>query len=259
MSFWTRDADGLQCNQPISDSTGFNLAESTSILRDFCQNISQQNIGLRDNYSTLFKTALGDSSLNISISYIESDTCDERTITKLIIDEATCDQAFYRLLDSCQPISNDNLGFYGGSVTNDCTLFSISAEVEEIVRCGGNPSGNPADMDLEDIAKAIEEYCDHSFELSPAPGGLTSFTLTVPHGQSYNNYLSHGVAIRTRAQFSDQAQHDCLEAQAFDTRGDECRRKLKAVKDQCGGEGGGLSENAVNGCVVWTMWGENLK
>lgn len=258
MSYWIRETNGLQCYAPAASSTGFNVEESLSIVEDFCRDIPQQHIGSTDDYSTLAKTGLGDSSMKLSISYISTVICDERLVTELVIDQETCEQAFYKLLDSCGPVSNDNLGFYGGNVPHNCAMFSISAEVDEIVRCGGNPASSFADMDFEVINSAIDEYCSQSFELSPSPQGMTSFTLITPQGQSYNNHLSDGVLFRTRAQFSEQAQHDCEEARAFDTIGDECRRKLRAVRDKCGGEGGGLSETGVNGCVVWTMWAKSF-
>lgn len=244
---------GVRCNASTSGGTGLNVAESLSTIQNFCQNVPQ--VGMGDNYSTLAKTGLGDSNIRLSIAFSDGSACE----TRLIIDERTCEQEFYQIVNACGSTSNDDLGFYGGSVTQECALFSIAAEVEEIVRCGGNPSSRATNMDTRDVEKAIDQYCSQTFELSPTPQQIASFITTVPSGQSYHNYLSDGVLIRTTAQFSDQAQHDCEASQSFDTKGDECRRKLTTVYENCGGEGGGLSENGVNGCVVWTMWGETLK
>ncbi|KAF2164940.1 hypothetical protein M409DRAFT_67633 [Zasmidium cellare ATCC 36951] len=249
--------NGLQCNLPQTGHTGLNVAESLSIIRDICQDVSRMSSG--DGYSTLAKTALGDSSMKLSITTTENSACDEATTTELLINQKTCEQELYQIVDTCSSASSDPVSFYGGSATRQCAVYSITPELEEIIRCGGNPSSRATDMDPKHIEKAIDEYCSQSFELSPAPQQILTFMTTVPPGQSYHNYLSDGILIRATAQFSDQAQHDCAESKAFDTKGDECRRKLKAVYEQCGGEGGGISENGANGCVVWTVWGESLK
>ncbi|KAK4494181.1 hypothetical protein PRZ48_014479 [Zasmidium cellare] len=246
---------GIQCILPAIGGTGLNVAESLSIIRDICRDVP----GTQSNeYSTLAKTALGDSSLRLSITYTSNSTCDE-SAKELFINEKSCEQEFYQIVDTCRSTSSDLLNFYGGNSTRSCAVFSIRAEVEEIVRCGGNPSSRATNMDAKHIEKAIDEYCSQSFELSPAPQQISTFMTTVPPGQSFHNYLSDGILIKTTAQFSDQAQHDCAESKSFDTKGDECRRKLKAVYEKCGGEGGGISENGANGCVVWTVWGEDLR
>ncbi|KAF7196746.1 hypothetical protein HII31_02116 [Pseudocercospora fuligena] len=132
----------------------------------------------------------------------------------------------------------------------------MSTEIEEIIRCGGNPWARPTDLPLDVMSDGIDAYCGTSLDLTPDYLRNDRFLTGPRNGQSFDNYVKHDFVVKTVTQFSGQGQTECAPSMPFNTKGDECRRKLRAIRDQCGGQGGGLSEVGANGCVLWTIRGQ---
>ncbi|KAK4618501.1 uncharacterized protein CLAFUR5_11104 [Fulvia fulva] len=255
MALLPRNYGAMICNGPFNGGTGLDLREAKSNVVDFCTSVAQANVGIDANQTATYKTSRGDSDMSVSITY--SSTCEADAV--YTIDINTCEQTFYRILEECDSHVKGNLGHFGGNVTNDCGVYDISTEIKEIVRCGGNPYNDPMDLYTSAIDDAIYEYCNKSLMLSSSFENNDKFFQSVPPGKSYHNYVSSSLLVRIMTQFSDQGQEDCAVTADFNTKGEECRRKLSALRDQCGVQGGGLSENGKNGCVLWTMWGQHLR
>lgn len=252
MSLLARNVDGVRCNGSLSGGSGLNRDEARANIQKFCQSLNTNSIASRTDHTTTYKPSLGNSNTVISITFIDDGGCGQNSAIQLSQDG--CASTLYSLIDNCDA-DEGYLGRYGGEATEGCVNFSISSEVEEAIRCDGNPHHPPANLDDWAVNQAIEQYCSDSMTLSP-DFTTTHFTQQVPNGQSYANIPAGELFVRVAAQFSDQGQEGCKEAQSFETNGQECRRKLRAVWDRCGVKGGGLSENSVNGCIVWTMWGQ---
>ena len=243
------------CNGPFNGGTGLNLKEAKANVANFCASVAGASIHVDANETATYKTSLGDSDMTVSIEYASSCGSD----SSYTIEMNACEQTFYRILEECDSSSKGGLGHFGGNLTNDCGVYDISTEIREIVRCGGNPYDDPMDLYTSAVDNAIYEYCNKSLTLSPCFENNDRFFQSVPPGQSYHNYVSSTLLVRIMTQFNDQGQTDCAVAADFNTKGHECRRRLSALRDRCGVQGGGLSENGKNGCVLWTMWGQRLR
>lgn len=160
-----------------------------------------------------------------------------------------------RTIDDCDVDFKGSMGKYGGNVVDGCAVFSLSTEVEEILQCGYNEYPRGKDLTPEAIKAAIDDYCGRSFTLDPNYKSDGQFHQDTPSGQSYDNVVSGDVVVRIRTEFNSQQQKDCAESHTFDTKGDECRRRMDAIQSKCGKDGGALSSNTQDGCVLWTMWG----
>ncbi|EME40788.1 hypothetical protein DOTSEDRAFT_82331 [Dothistroma septosporum NZE10] len=255
MALLPRSYGAMICNGPFNGGTGVSLHEAKAHVVDFCASVAQASVGIDANQIATYKTSLGDSDMTISVTY--HNTCDQDA--HFVIDIDTCQQSLYRILEQCDSSSEGKLGHFGGNITNDCGIYDISTETKEVIRCGGNPYHDSMDLYTSAIDDAIYEYCNKTLTLSPSFENNDNFFQSVPSGQSYHNYVSGTLLVRIVTQFNNQGQAGCAVAAEFDTKGEECRRKLLIVRDQCGIEGGGLSENGENGCVLWTMWGQRLR
>ncbi|KAF2425506.1 hypothetical protein EJ08DRAFT_398123 [Tothia fuscella] len=145
----------------------------------------------------------------------------------------------------------------------------LEAKVTESIVCDNNPHNQGGKKDGHDIKpkdgkKAIDHWCNQDLTLSPTgtsnPPG--TFSQNQPNGLSYDNYatgLEHYV-IRSRAFVADKGDiglgSKCSKQEPVKTKGEECKRKMKAVLDKCGSKGGMLTDNTTKGCVSWSMFGQ---
>lgn len=251
------NAGELTCGTLPPDGTGFDRQEAMDNIQDFCQKISGSISTPSISNSQTFKPKLGNSNMNINVTYSSADQCPQDS-SSYKIDRNACQRFLYRALDDCNTKYTGYLGKAGGSVTDDCGIFSFSTEVSEVIRCGGDPYPNPVDMTPAAMDAGIFDYCNMSLSLDPNYKSDGGFHQDVPEGESYDNFVQDYLVVRTRTQFSDQAQTGCAASREFNTMGDECRRRLNAVKQKCGNGGGGLTSNTVDGCVLWTIWGSSF-
>ncbi|KAF2217250.1 hypothetical protein CERZMDRAFT_93300 [Cercospora zeae-maydis SCOH1-5] len=256
--------NGLSCAGPLLGGTGVNYNEARSLISNFCSSAANSVFGPSTNQTGIYKTSQGNSDLQLTISYSTTQqTYDTACVldpdTRLTVSQSSCEQAFHRLLDQCDttpPASS--LGKYGGIATSGCGVYTMTTAVEEIIACGGDPYPRATSMPEDIITEAIGKYCNSNLQLSPdyVPSSENVFLVDVPDGKSYYNFVKHGVVAKIVTQFNQQGQSGCASPKAFGTSGEECKRKLSAVREKCGMQGGGLSDNGVNGCVLWTVWGQ---
>ncbi|KAM3424339.1 hypothetical protein BST61_g11124 [Cercospora zeina] len=239
---------GLSCAGPLPGGTGANYNEAKSLISNFCSSAANSIVSPSTNQTGLYKTSQGNSDLQLTISYsttrLTYDTaCSlDPDAAHLPVSQSSCEHAFFRLLDQCDTSASSSLGKYGGTALSGCGVYTLTTSPEELIACGGNPA---------DLFLAPDP-------LSPSGEAATAtFWVDVPEGKSYYNFVKHGVVVKIVTQFNNEVGREgCVEPKGFGTKGDECRRKLGAVRERCGKEGGGLSENARNGCVLWTVWGQ---
>lgn len=253
---------GISCAGPFPGSTGLNYHEAKTLVSGFCEATNSHVIGLSTNETDTLKTAWGNSNILLSISYTTArhtyDTsCSLDAHAELTVRAKICEQAFYRLLDECDTSPSGNLGKYGGTVSSGCGVYTLSTQPEEIVTCGGNPYPRSIDMPLKTMEQGVADYCNRPLELTPDYIYTNTFLVDIPKGQSHGNFLKNDIVVKTVTEFNDQGQTNCAYSKPFQTNGEECKRKLTAVVDKCGGEGGSLSENGKYGCVLWTLWGQH--
>lgn len=262
MSLWAHDVRDLACRGSSANSTGVNYEEAKSIIKQFCVAKAGMSYGPSAYQSSSYKTGLGNSDILLNITYTTSQTydttCHSNTDIQVEVVEGICEKAFYRLLDECDTSAHGYLGRYGGVVASGCGVYTMSTPVEEVIRCGGNPYPRSTNLDQDIMMKGIDDYCARSQDLTPDYTYTDRFFMqaAAQSGTSFGNYLDKGVVVKAVTQFNGQGQVDCGPSKPFNTKGNECRRKLYAVQNQCGGEGGGLSESGLNGCVLWTLWGQ---
>ena len=254
--------NGISCAGPLSGGTGVNYHEAKTLISDFCAGTASSIVGPFKNQTGTFKTASGNSNILLNVSYTTTrqtyDTsCSLETAAELIVNEATCEHAFYRLLDECDTSPSGYLGKYGGVATSGCGVYTLVTQPEEIIACGDNPYPRSVDMPLPIMRQGIAEYCSTPLELAPDYIFSDTFLVDIPKGQSRNNYIKGDIVVKAVTEFSGQGQTDCGYSKPFSTDGDECKRKLTAIMDQCGGTGGALSESGKYGCVLWTIWGQH--
>ncbi|KXT03261.1 hypothetical protein AC578_4751 [Pseudocercospora eumusae] len=256
--FGLTEVNGLACHNPSLLGTGVDPAEARSIIKGFCALNDGARLASAANVSSIYKTATGNSDLYLTISLSEATETSEARCSgaAATISLSTCEQNLFRLLDECDTDRRSS-GKHGGNVTSGCEVYGMSTKIEEIIRCGGNPWSRPTDLPLDIMSDGINAYCGTSLDLTPDYMPNDRFLTGPSNGQSFDNFIKHEYVVKTVTQFSGQGQTECSTSKPFNTKGEECRRKLQAIKDQCGGQGGGLSENGVNGCVLWTIWGQH--
>lgn len=147
----------------------------------------------------------------------------------------------------------------GEKATSHASIPDISRaptnDTEEIVQCRHNKYHSKADLTPQAIKAAIDSYCSRSLTLDPNHNSNNQFRQDTSFGQSYDNVIIENVVVRVKAEFDSQNQQNCKPSRSFDTQGDECRRRMEAIQEKCGKDGGMLSSNTQDGCVVWSMWG----
>lgn len=249
----------LTCGKPVKDGTGFNRNEAMSNIQKFCQGNAGKKISRKSSQKQTFKPRLGNSNMEISATMSDDQACDPDKEADYTIDEAACQRFLFRAVDECDTNFKGYLGKYGGSVKDACGVFEFTTSVEEVVRCGGSkalyPDSTPANLTSAAAEGGIKKYCDDSFILDPDYKPDKDFHQFGAPGTSKDSYPADGVAARMWTLFDSELTTGCVENQKFDTKGDECRRKLGVVKDQCGEQGGVLSSNTLDGCTVWTLYG----
>ncbi|KAI5363278.1 hypothetical protein Slin15195_G106620 [Septoria linicola] len=254
--------NGMSCAAPLLGGTGVNYHEARSLISDFCAATANSIIENSTNETGILKTASGNSDILLTISYTTTrqtyDTsCSLEPTASFTVSQSTCEKAFYRLLDECDTAASGYLGKFGGTVTSGCGVYTLETTPEEIIECGNNPYPRSVDMSWTAMSKGIANYCNTPLQLTPEYIYSDSFLIDTPKGQSLGNYLEGDVVVKTVTQFNGQGQTDCGYSKPFNTNGDECKRKLTSIIDQCGGKGGVLSENGKHGCVLWTIWGQH--
>lgn len=249
----------LTCGKPVKDGTGFNRDEAMSNIQKFCQGNAGKKISRKSSQKQTFKPRLGNSNMEISATMSDDQACDPDKEADYTIDGAACQRFLFRAVDECDTNFKGYLGKYGGSVKDACGVFSFTTSVEEVVRCGGSkalyPDSPPANLTSAAAEGGIKKYCEDSFILDPNYKPDNDFHQFGAPGTSKDSYPADGVAARMWTLFDNELTTGCAENIKFDTKGDECRRKLGVVKDQCGEQGGVLSSNNLDGCTVWTLYG----
>lgn len=259
-------AAGVQCNAFLVNGTGMNLQSARSNVQSFCQNFASQTIGTdqqqqqQTNLTTVYKPSSGNSDTRIAVTFIGD--CGSTTTTTYTIDRTVCENIFYRILDSCPRNANvpeKGLGYFGGTAQEGCAAYSISSSISESLQCGNNPYSDASSIYKEAFDKAVDGYCSTSLTVAPNFVRPNGFQQSIPNGQSFANVvMEDGLLVKILTKFNDQNQEGCAEPMAFETKGEECRRKLRALWGHCGGEGGVVLENGERGCVVWSVWGRRV-
>lgn len=247
----------LECSDPVPGGTGLNREQARKNIDDFCDlmkgSISTPTLPNREPY----KPGFGNSEMKLSVSYSQDEQCKpDGEEAEYLIDQAACKRFLYRTLDDCNTDFKGDLGKFGGNITDGCGIYSFTTLVNENIICGGNPYARATDLNPEAMTSAINAYCDRSLTLDPNyRRDSTKFSQDVPEGESYDNFVAGDIWVRSKTIFDPQGQTDCLEAKAFNTKGDECKRRLTAIQGKCGNKGGGLTTNTLDGCVLWSLFG----
>lgn len=196
--------------------------------------------------------------MRIAVTFID----DCGSTTTYTIGQTVCENTFYRILGSCPRDANvaeKGLGYFGGSAQDGCATYSISTSISETFQCSNNPYSDASSIYREAFDKAVDEYCSSSLTLTPNFVRPNGFQQSIPDGQSFANVvMEDGLLVKLVTEFNEQGQEGCAEPMAFETKGEECRRKLEALWGRCGGEGGVVLENGTRGCVVWSVWGRKV-
>lgn len=235
--------------------TGANRDEALEYIQDFCSNFALSSVDPQKKFDKTYKTRTGNSLMLFSAQYSDDDQCKEEASTPYTIDRASCERLMQRTIDDCDVDFKGSMGKYGGSIADGCGVFSLSTEVVEIVKCGNNAFPRPHDLTPDAIKAGIDSFCSRSLTLDPNYKSDNQFHQDTPSGRAYDNVISGNVVVRINTEFSDQQQKDCVASRAFETQGDECRRRMGVLQEKCGKDGGILSSNTQNGCVLWSMYG----
>jgi len=205
-------------------------------MNDFCTkfsgSISAPSISNTQSYAPI----LGNSDVIFSVDYNNDDACpQDGDDAQYPFDQAACARFLQLTLDDCDTTFTGSDGKYGGNVTDACGVFSMTTQITEKALCGYNPLSNPVAMQYNDAVAAINDYCSKDLYLDPSFEDDGSFYQTPQDGMSYDDYTQglNGYVIETKAFFNSQYQDDCLPAKRFGTQGDECKRKLTAVLNNC--------------------------
>ncbi|KAF2162103.1 hypothetical protein M409DRAFT_58549 [Zasmidium cellare ATCC 36951] len=236
--------------------TGVNRDEAFDAIHQFCGkyagSISTPDISNTETY----KEILGNSEMVLSLEYSSDKTCPQQgDEARYLIEGTSCERFLRRTIDDCNTDFTTTTGKYGGNITDACGVYTFSTQINEKTLCGGKHD-IPA-MKRDDAVAAINQFCDRDQTLDPSfnPGG--HFYQTPPEGASWDTYVAVGYAIKMEAIFGDLGfQTGCAPGRKFGTKGDECRRKLMTVVEQCPlSDGGQLSDNTLNGCALWSIYG----
>ncbi|KAK4505848.1 hypothetical protein PRZ48_003813 [Zasmidium cellare] len=248
----------LVCKGTAS-GTGVNRDEAFDAIHQFCGkyagSISTPDISTTQTYKQL----LGDSEMVLSLDYSPDKSCPQTGAeAQYLIEETSCERFLRRTIDDCNTDFKTSTGKYGGNITDACGVYSFATQVDEKTLCGGKP-GIPA-MKREDAVAAIEHFCGRDQTLDPDFNAGGHFYQTPPEGASWDTYVAQGYAIKMEADFGDLGfQTGCLPGKKFETKGEECKRKLTTVIEQCPlSDGGQLSDNTLNGCVLWSIYGNKI-
>ena len=256
----------VQCNASLVNGTGLNLQSARPNVQSFCQYFASQTIGTdqqqqqQTNLTTVYKPSSGNSDTQIAVTFI--DDCGSTSTTTYTIEQTACENALYRILDFCPRdanIAEKGLGYFGGTAQDGCAAYSISTSISESFQCGDNSYSDASFIYKEAFDKAVDEYCSTSLTLTPNFVRPNGFQQSIPDGQSFANVvMEDGLLVKIVTEFNDQSQEGCGEPLAFETKGEECKRKLAALWGHCGGEGGVVLENGGMGCVAWSVWGRKV-
>lgn len=248
----------LTCGTPVKDGTGFNRDEARTNIEDFCKKKAGKKVSLSSSETQTYKPRLGNSNMELSASMSGDDECGSKSEPDYTIDEDACKRFLYRAVDDCDTNYSGYLDKFGGNVTDGCGVFKFSTSVEEILHCGDagvyKNVATLANLTSAAAEGGIKKYCDDSFTLDPNYKPDRNFHQFGAPGTSKDSFPADGIAARMWTFFDGEMTTGCLDGKKFDTKGDECRRKMGAIQEKCGEQGGVLSSNNLDGCTIWSLY-----
>lgn len=273
------DDDGeLTCTDE-REGTGINRDEALKNIADFCKKYNGiASSGGQGNLLSYWQD-LGDSQATISVMYGDAEGClrGGGPGANYVIEERSCVRFLSRTIDACDTDFKGSYGKFGGKVISGCGVFKFESQVVEKSGCPDNPDYQPpVTIKPEDAERAIDSYCNADLTVDPNYKPDNEFHQFQPEGTSYDNFVDglDNYVIRMSANFlADQS--GCHDPVKFNTKGDECKRKLKKVIETCmfnplsklhgftntivgpDKAGGFLTDKTNNGCVAWMIYGQS--
>lgn len=221
-----------------ADETGSNRDEALSHIEAFCKNITdgdgrsvtpREYEGLRYYYNP----SRGNSQMNISLTYSDQTECpQDGDSASYKTTHDSCVALLDRTIDGCDTDFTGSYGKFGGMVTDGCGMFAARMRNVEPIECssGASPSS-------DDVNAAIDQFCGRGYTLDPdADVDDGKFHQTPPDGTAYDNYvISQSARIFTQATFDSlDANTGCqITKTKFAVKGDECKRRLHDIANQC--------------------------
>ena len=149
-----------------------------------------------------------------------------------------CNRFFTNILSECK--GNSNPWSVGGTLTDECAVYTLSVSPREALVCSTDPDYSPADRDHLDTfdrgraLDAIDDFCSKDLLADPkARVKDTGFSQDGTWPQGVAKGGKNGISIDVSFE-SDTCDKDTPKAEKFKTGGPECKRKLSdLVLDGC--------------------------
>jgi hypothetical protein len=176
---------------------------------DFCNTINGKAVSPGAGFRQEYWETSGDSTVLLQVQY-DSASCARGAGAVRAIDPDACKGFFTRLIDDCNTNAKAPFGKYGGTLTDECEVYSMDTIVVEQITCNDPPifAGTPHAIPQDVGQKAIDQFCSAA-NISPIDLQSQSFTQFSPGVGNYNTGLD-GWVIRVSVPFYTCASKSCF-------------------------------------------------
>lgn len=185
---------------------------------DFCQGINGRTVSPNAGFRQEYWQKSGDSMVVLQVQY-NAAACARGASAVRAIDSDSCKGFFTRLIDDCNTNAKSPFGKYGGTLVDECEIYSMDTSVNEIIDCGDPTTlfaGTPRAIDQDVGQKAIDSFCNTP-NLSPVDITSQDFVQFSSGSGNYNQGLD-GWVVRVSAPFQSRTRMwSCLYLSSYHT------------------------------------------
>ncbi|KAL8780909.1 MAG: hypothetical protein Q9213_006249 [Squamulea squamosa] len=187
-----------------------------------------------------------------------------------LINKAACKRFLGQTISDC---NKDKIDFKAAGITIDqCARYQLSVESRESIICGSDPRYSEAEralwvpFDRNAAYEAIDAFCGQDLLADPAvvdkTGGFSQYgdwPKGIAKGGKRPVFID--VTFHSPDELGAFCGSDTPKNQAFNTGGDQCRKKMRRVVDGCDTDagaqkkGGWMIDSGINGCTQWQIHG----